>query len=212
MTGKPISRAARFASAASRKGSLTPGRISRPALVRALRGADLVAEQADVFWRGPNERDAAAAAYVRKLRIFGQETVPGVDGVRAGDFSGGQQGGDVEVAFTCGGRANTHGLIRKLHMETVNVRGGVDGHGLDAQITGGADDPERNFTPVGNEDFFKHGHAPGRSRRHNSEQLLAKLHGVGVFHADVRHAPIHVRFNFVHELHGFNNAQGLAPF
>src|ERR1051325_7337953 len=41
------------------------------------------------------------------------------------------------------------------------------------------------------------------------EQRLAELHRLAVLHMALQHFAIELRFNLVHELHGFNNAENL---
>ena len=42
-------------------------------------------------------------------------------------------------------------------MLEVAIRGGMRGHGADAQFPAGAQDAQGNFPAVGDDDFFEHG-------------------------------------------------------
>ena len=47
-------------------------------------------------------------------------------------------------------------LIGKLRVQAITVRIGMHGHGPNAQLTAGGDDPDRDLATIGNQDFRKH--------------------------------------------------------
>ena len=55
-----------------------------------------------------------------------------------------------QVTLSRGCRSDTDRLIRQFHRQTVFIRFGIDHHGLNTQLFTGTDDPESNFTAVGN--------------------------------------------------------------
>src|SRR5439155_65021 len=94
--------------------------------------------------------------HLRELRIFTEKSVSGMDGVGAGHLGGGEDGGDVQVALLGRRRADAERLVGELHVQRVRVRGGVDRHGLDAQLAGRPDDAEGDLGPVRDEDLVEH--------------------------------------------------------
>src|SRR6266849_9283305 len=48
--------------------------------------------------------------------------------------------------------------------------------------------------------------------RTNAKERLAIFHRLAVLHEDAQHFATDVRFDFVHELHGFHDAQRLPGF
>ena len=68
-------------------------------------------------------------------------------------------------------------------MQGVLVGLGIDRHGLDAQFAAGADDAQRDFTTVRDEDLVEHGRS-GRSADLDGKQALAELHGLAVLDVD----------------------------
>ncbi len=84
--------------------------------------------------------------------VLGEESVAGVDGVRAG----GERGLDDEVAAQVGvgggGAGQADGRIGLADVQRVRVGIGVDGDGGQAQGTGGAEDAAGDLAAIGDED------------------------------------------------------------
>ena len=66
----------------------------------------------------------------------------------------------VQIAVRRPGGADADGLVGQLGVEGGAVGLGKDGHGGDAQLPAGADDPHGDLAPVGDEDLTKHGSFP----------------------------------------------------
>ena len=96
--------------------------------------------------------------HLREAGILGEEAVAGVDGVRAGDLAGGDQGRDIEVAVAGRGRADADALVGEAHMHGVGVGGRVHRHRGDAELFRGPQDAQGDLAPVGNEDLVEHRH------------------------------------------------------
>jgi hypothetical protein len=79
-----------------------------------------------------------------------------MDGVGVGDGGRGQQCRRVEIAFRGRGLADAHAFIGEAHVHGVGVGGGMDRHGADSHFLAGAVYPQRDFTPVGNQDLVEH--------------------------------------------------------
>src|SRR3546814_1848804 len=79
-----------------------------------------------------------------------------MDGVRAGDGGGGEDGGDVEVAVLARRRPDADRFVGEAHVHGTGVGGGVHRHRLDPHLAAGAVDAERDLSAVGNEDLVEH--------------------------------------------------------
>jgi hypothetical protein len=86
--------------------------------------------------------DAGGLADLGEAGVFSQEAVTGMDGVGPGHLGRGQDGGRVEVALGGLGGSDTDALIGELGMEGRAVRLRIDGHGLQPQLVGAAEDAE----------------------------------------------------------------------
>ena len=91
ITGKPICLANASASSTSSTGPGVPGMIGTPTSTHRPPGGRLVAHHPDLLRRGPDEGDVRRRAGFRELGVLGEEAVPGMDGVGAGDLGGGDE-------------------------------------------------------------------------------------------------------------------------
>ena len=66
---------------------------------------------------------------------------------------------DAKVALRRWRRSHVRGLVGHAHVERGAVGVGVDSHRADAHLPQRPDDPHGDFTPIGDEDFLKHGSA-----------------------------------------------------
>src|SRR4029079_14669009 len=86
-----------------------------------------------------------------------EEAVAGMDRLRAAVAGLGDDAVDVEVAARRRAGPDLHVLIGERDVERAGVGRGVDGHGLEPQIAGGADDAHGDLAAVRDE------HAPHAS-------------------------------------------------
>ena len=63
---------------------------------------------------------------------------------------------DLQITFRAGRGADANGFVGQLHMEGIDVRFGVNGEGANAEFLAGADDAQRDFATIGDQDFFEH--------------------------------------------------------
>ena len=119
-------------------------------------GLDLVAHDADMVAGRADEGDVVGGEDVGELGVLRQEAVAGMDGVGAGDLAGGDDLVDVEIAVARRRRADADAFVGEPHMHGVGVGRGMDGDGLDAEFLGGAQDAQRDFAAIGDEDFLEH--------------------------------------------------------
>ena len=75
-----------------------------------------------------------------------------------GHFSRAQNARDVAIALIARGRANTHVFISHPDVQGIAVGLRVNGDRLQAQLFAGADNPQRDFAAVRNENFFEQGY------------------------------------------------------
>lgn len=87
--------------------------------------------------------------------IFSQEPIARMNGGGVAGQGGGDDVGNIEIAFAAGGLANTNAFVRELDMEGMFVNGGMDGHSGDPQFLTTAENTKGDFAPIGNEDFRK---------------------------------------------------------
>src|SRR5450830_180735 len=133
------------------------GHAGHAGLDHGLLGRHLVAHQADRVGAGADEDEAGFLHALGEVGVLRQETVAGVDRFGVRHFGGADDGGHVQVTQRRLGRADTDRFVGQLDVFRVLVRFGVHDDGLDAHFAAGALDTQRDFTAVGNEDFFKHG-------------------------------------------------------
>ncbi len=119
-------------------------------------GLDLVAHQPDVLRLGADEGDVMLFENLGEARVLGQEPIARMYSVGAGDFAGGQQRGNVEIGIARRGRADADGLVGELHVHGVGVGGRVHGDRRDAELLRRAENSQRDFAAIGDENFIEH--------------------------------------------------------
>ena len=82
-----------------------------------------------------------------------------MNGVGVGDFGGGNQVRNLQVAVARRGWANAHRLVSEAHVQGIAVGLRIHGDGLDAHLAAGANDAHGDFTAVRDENFLNHGGA-----------------------------------------------------
>ena len=91
-----------------------------------------------------------------EVGVLRQQAVAGMDRIHVGDFRRADHGGNVQIALRQLRRADADGLVGKAHVQGVAVGLAVDRDRADAQFLAGADDPQRNLTAIGDQDFLEH--------------------------------------------------------
>ncbi len=86
-----------------------------------------------------------------EFRVLGEESVAGVDGVRAGLACGVEDFGDVQVAGGGGVTSQGERLISGADMQSVPVRVRVDGHARDPGVPAGPGHTDSDFATIGDE-------------------------------------------------------------
>ncbi len=79
-----------------------------------------------------------------------------MDRLHVGDFGGGNNVRDIQIRFTRRRIADANRLIGQFQISRVAVGRGVHNSDLNPELATGADDPQRNFTTICDEDLGKH--------------------------------------------------------
>jgi hypothetical protein len=111
-----------------------------------------------------DELDVMVGEDFSEARIFGEEAVTRVHCVSAGDFAGGEDRRDVEIAVLGRRRADTHALVGKAHVHGVGIGGGVHRNGGNAEFLAGAQHAQRDLAAIGDEDLIEHFRLVSRMR------------------------------------------------
>ncbi|MPL84613.1 hypothetical protein SDC9_30578 [bioreactor metagenome] len=127
--------------------------------LRGFLGGDLVAHDADMLRRGADEGNAVILEHLHEVRVFRKEAIARMDRLGAGDLAGGDDRGDREIALGRRRRADADALVGHAHMHGVAVGGRVHRDRGDPHLAAGADHPQGDLAPVGDQDLVEHGHA-----------------------------------------------------
>src|SRR5258706_3132034 len=119
-------------------------------------GRDLVAHQANGLRLRSDPGEPALFHAFCKVGAFGQKAVAGVDRDGVGDLRSADDRGHVQVAVAARRRPDAHRFVGQQHMLEAGIRGRVHGHGLDAHLPAGAQDPQREFASNGNYELVPH--------------------------------------------------------
>ena len=117
-------------------------------------GGYFVAHQADGIGARADEHKARIFHLLGKIGVFRQKAVAGVDCIRAGNFGGGDDGGDVQIALRAGRRPDAHAFVCQLNVQAVFIGFGMHGNGGNAHLAAGAQYAQSNFASVGDKNFF----------------------------------------------------------
>ena len=111
------------------------------------------AHEAGNFRRRSDELDIGGAADFSEVGVLTQQAVAGMNRVDVGDFSGGDDGGHIQIAVGGTRRPDADGLVGKANVERVAVGFAVDGDGANAEFPAGVQNAQRNFAAIGNQDL-----------------------------------------------------------
>ena len=112
---------------------------------------ELVADHRELFGGRADEHDPGPLARLGQTRALGQEPVARVDRVRPDGSGGGHDRVHVEVARSRRWRPKADHLIGEPRRHAREIRLGRAQHRLDAQPLAGANDPDRDLAPVGDQ-------------------------------------------------------------
>jgi hypothetical protein len=126
-------------------------------LLHHVLGDGLVAHLLDGVLRRADPGNAARRHGLRELGVLGEESVAGMNRLRARDLGRGDDAIEVEVAFAGRIGADAHRFVGEAHVQRIGVRLAVHGHGLDAHLVARAHDAKGDLAPVCDENFCEHG-------------------------------------------------------
>ena len=199
---------------------IAPRRYWHTGLTRRGPGGILVAHRPHRGRRWPDEFDFTALADLGEVRVFRQEAVAGMNRIDVAHFGRAHDAIDLQVTVGARGGTDADRFVRQLHMERIDVGLRVDSQRADIEFLAGANDAKRDFSAVGDEDFFEHvsgaSFQPARTKTQagslrypgltNLEKGLAKLNGLAVLRHDLGDYPADLGLDFVHHLHGLDDA------
>ncbi len=91
-----------------------------------------------------------------KIGVFGEETIAGMNRVGVGDFGRRNECFGLQIALRRWRRTDADGFVGKFDMQRIAVRSRADSDGFNAEFAAGADNPQRDLSPVGDKHFIKH--------------------------------------------------------
>ena len=121
---------------------------------------ELVPHQPDRLRPRADEDEPALLDALGEVRVLREESVARVDGDGVGHLRRAHHRGNVEVALARSGGADADRFVGEPDVLQIPVGHGVHGHGADPELTAGPQDPQRDLTPVGDEDLGQHRSAP----------------------------------------------------
>ena len=109
----------------------------------------------DYFRFGSNKFDTGGGAISGKVCVFGEKSIPGMDGIGPRPFCYIKDLSSVEIDL---GRLafQLPGFGGHLHMAAVLIRLGKNCHRGDAQFAAGLNNTHCNFAAIGDENLVKH--------------------------------------------------------
>ena len=116
----------------------------------------LVAHRAHRAGRRPDELDVAALADFGEMRVLGQKSVAGMNRIDIAHFGGAHDAIDLQITFRARRRADADRFVRQLHVERIDIRFRIDREGANAEFLAGANDAERDFAAIRDQNFLKH--------------------------------------------------------
>ena len=73
----------------------------------------------------------------------------------------------LQITFRARRRADADRFVGQLHVERIDVGLGIDRERANPEFLAGADDAQRDFAAIGDQDFFEHRRLPVRVARPN---------------------------------------------
>ncbi len=134
----------------------SPGHAGYAGPLGGVTGADLVAHHLDGTGWGTDEGDAAVGDRPGEVGVLREEPVPRVDAVGPALFDDAEDCLGVQIALRRRLASERVGLVGQSYVEGVTIEVGVDGDGGHTQLATGPDHPDRDLSPVGDEDLLEH--------------------------------------------------------
>ena len=119
-------------------------------------GGILQPHGADGLGRGTDEVDAGRFDGIDEIRVLRQETVTGMDRLRARPLCRLDDPVTDEITLGRGCGADMHRFIRHLDMQRPRIGVRIDGDGGNAHAARGTDDAAGDLAPVCDQDLLEH--------------------------------------------------------
>ncbi len=113
---------------------------------------DLVAHRLDGRGRRADPGDAGPGDRLGEPGVLGEKAVAGMDRIGPSGRGDLEDLLGVQIGLGRGRRSHVPGLVGQLHVQRVAIEVRIDGNRVDAHLLGGADDPHRDLSPVGDEE------------------------------------------------------------
>jgi hypothetical protein len=79
-----------------------------------------------------------------------------MDRVDIRDLSGGDDGGNVEIAIGWARWTDADGFVGKTHVKRIAIGFTINGYSTNSEFAARIQDAQSNFTAIGNQDLTKH--------------------------------------------------------
>src|SRR5690606_37793727 len=122
-----------------------------------------------------------------KLRVLGQESISGMNGLDPGTAGGVEDGRYVEVGVGRGRGADADGRVGFLHVQAPGLGIGIDGHGANTHAPAGADDATGNLAAVGDEERITRGDRQSCSLAHRGWRSVRRPISIPQTYAPLNH-------------------------
>jgi hypothetical protein len=116
-------------------------------------GTDFVTEAFNRLWRWPNPDDSGIRHGASKVRVLGQKSVAGVNGVGACPFCCREDLCDDEVGVGARCAVQADRLVGQFDVLGIDVLIRIDRNGRDSRVFGCANHANSNFTAVSDKDL-----------------------------------------------------------
>ncbi len=234
ITGNPISAAISFAACFIGHDARAARNDRQPGCRHLGARAVLLAHHANHVGRGSDKGDVRGLADLGKIGVLGEKTVARMDRVDVGDFRRADHLRNIQIALAAARRPDANGLIGKAHMQGIAVRLGINGDRVEFPVLCRRSECAARFRRGWRSEFFETfdceytrklqhcaAQAPAdrdRLRREaviscagpDAEKRLAVFHRMPFSTKNLGHFARHIRFDFVHQLHRFDDAEHLA--
>ena len=179
-----------------------PGTTGTLASMATLRAFTLSPKRAIASCRGPMNSILQLRQTSAKCGILGEKAIAGMDRLHVADLRRANDPVDQQVAFGGGAPADAIGLVGEGEVLGAAVRFTENRDGLDAHFAAGTDNPQGDFTPVGDENSLKHCRLTGA----DAKKWLSELDGITVLDQDLDDRPADLRRNLIEDFHRLDDA------
>ena len=92
----------------------------------------------------------------REMRVLGQKTVAGMNGIDVAYLGCAHDPVDLQVTFRTRWSANANRFVGQLHVKRIDIGFGINRERTNPEFLASANDAERDLAAISNQNFFKH--------------------------------------------------------